>query len=71
MTIRLGQKLCNWILEQGYSREDVHTKLFYMSDEEFLKVIKMDVDYEIPTTPDGDKKIMDQVRRVLDGMDRG
>jgi hypothetical protein len=36
--LRLGQKLCNWILAQGYSNETVHSKLFNMNNEEFMKV---------------------------------
>jgi hypothetical protein len=36
--LRLGQRLCNWILAQGYSNETVHSKLFNMNNEEFMKV---------------------------------
>lgn len=41
MTLRKGQKLCIWIIKQGYQNEDVHTKLFNMSDKEFNKVMRM------------------------------
>lgn len=39
MTLRKGQKIANWIKEQGYSNTDVHVKLFYMSDKEFAKAV--------------------------------
>lgn len=37
--LRKGQKLCNWILSQGWDNERVHQYLFYMSDWEFNKVM--------------------------------
>ena len=40
MSLRKGQKLCNYIVGQGHPNQLVHLKLFYMSDEEFDKVLK-------------------------------
>jgi len=37
--LRKGQKLCNWILSQGWKNEDVHLYLFNMTDWEFDKVM--------------------------------
>ena len=37
--LRKGQKLCNWILAQGYPNEKVHLHLFHMTDWEFDKVM--------------------------------
>lgn len=55
--IRKGQKLCNYILDRGYARENVHIKLFHMSDEEFDRVVNMDVNYEIPDNEEVDKMV--------------
>lgn len=43
--IRLGQKLCNWIQRNGMCNEDVHIKLFHMSNEEFMEALNEDVEY--------------------------
>jgi len=37
--MRKGQKLCNWILSQGYDNESVHQKLFNMTDKEFYEAL--------------------------------
>ena len=66
MTIRKGQKLCNYILEKGYAREDVHIKLFHMDDGEFDEVVGTEVDYEIPNTPEGNKTIHEQTWNIMD-----
>jgi hypothetical protein len=41
MTLRKGQKLCIWIIKQGFQNKNVHTKLFNMTDREFEQVMRM------------------------------
>lgn len=41
--LRLGQRLHNYIVDNtGIKPEGIHTYLYYMDDEEFLKVIGVD-----------------------------
>lgn len=68
MAIRLGQKLVNYV------RFDkrvpyVQAYIFNMSDEEFVTVTEMEVDYEIPNDIEGARIIADQVNMVLKILD--
>ena len=46
--LRLGQKLENYLENSGCSRENLHARLFHMSDEEFMQALNEDVKYGIP-----------------------
>jgi hypothetical protein len=37
---RFGQLIYNMVAQPGESQEDFHTKLFYLTDEDFVAIIK-------------------------------
>lgn len=43
--LRLGQKLENYLEASGCSRENLHNRLFHISNEEFMKALNEDVTY--------------------------
>jgi hypothetical protein len=47
MTLRKGQKIANWIREQGWQDERAHQKLFYMSDKEFEEAVNFEGPYGV------------------------
>ena len=42
--LRLGQKLENY-MEQKTSRDNIHQRLFHMSDKEFMEILNADASY--------------------------
>jgi hypothetical protein len=47
MTLRKGQKIANWIREQGWKDIDARRILFYMSDEQFEQAINFEGPYGV------------------------